>query len=131
MCAYHGRLLVAVGHPDNKLSGLLKALFPPLAISLGHFLGLHRDNFRDVVGMLFLDHGGERFELLGRALDQHKDLVGLRDLALPAVMRFEAGDEIHAGGEMLLEQRAREATGLLKAGGGDQDEARRKGHGIM
>jgi hypothetical protein len=71
----------------------------------------------------------ELLELFGGALDQEEDFRGGFQFVLPPVMGFDAGDEVDASGEMLLQDDVGDAACFQDGGSGDEDEARGEGHG--
>src|SRR5690349_1219024 len=72
---------------------------------------------------MMLEHGPlERLEPIFGGLDQEHRLVLVLHLALPAVHRPQAGHQVHAGRDPLLDQGVRDALGLVGRAGDEHDE---------
>jgi hypothetical protein len=66
----------------------------------------------------------KRFEATGGGLNQEEMFAGGFDFPFPAVNRFYmAGVDVDAGGEVFLEEGARDFAGFGKGGAGYEDEA--------
>lgn len=76
----------------------------------------------DGVGVEAAEGGFESREARGGGFDEEEDFGGFLHFALPAVDGFDLGDEVDAGGEVLLDERGGDAFGFFNAAdGGDGD----------
>lgn len=83
---------------------------------------MQHKEFRDLVGMEVAQRGLEALKVRGGRLDEQQDFGGALYRSLPAIDGLDAGHEIDACGQMLLDEEMREALGLLaRAGGGEND----------
>lgn len=81
---------------------------------------MHDQEFGQFVRVQTAHRGFDAVEIFRRGLDEQKDFPGSFHSTLPTVDGDETRDEVGAGSEMLVDERARDALGFLaRAGSGE------------
>jgi hypothetical protein len=106
---------------DTKNGSLPQAVRQPRKISVR----TAKDRQHQELGNLVrVQAGNRRFHVgdeIGAGFDQHEYFARGVDLALPAVNRLHAGQDIDAGGHLLLDQAMGDALGLFVIGAGGKN----------
>src|SRR6266568_6990698 len=98
------------------------ALHDPIEVLLVPVLDRQRDHLRHLVRMDRHHPVAQRRELLARRLEHEQRLLLVAELPLPSVDGAHAGEDVPAGGELLLDQDACDARRLVRARRGDQHD---------
>src|SRR5690606_4964058 len=86
----------------------LCALDDPAAVRFGHLLDRQLHHLRDAVRVQLRDPVEQAIHEARRYLHQDQDLVLTGDPTLPTVDRDQAGNEVPAGDQTLLDERSYE-----------------------
>ncbi len=103
----------------RRTSGLEK----PVEVGLAGGFRSQDEEFGDFVGVEIADCIFYLVETGCRGFDEEQDFNGSFDLSLPSIDGGEAGYDVDAGGEVVADEGAGDALGLLAGAGGGKDDA--------
>src|SRR5271169_1654391 len=86
----------------------------PLQVGRTSIFDANLDALRKLVGMELTQHVTQAIKNLGCRLDHEQPLRCRLDLPLPAIDRFNLGNDVDAGGELALNQRMGDAASLIE-----------------
>jgi hypothetical protein len=101
------------------MGGLEKPVEPGLA---GGFGG-EDEKLGDLVGVEAVQGGFEGVKISGGGLDEQQDFISGFPGSLPTVDGSDAGNDVDAGGETLVNEGASDALGFVLRDGGGEDQA--------
>jgi hypothetical protein len=82
---------------------------------------IDRDDLRKFVRVACQHRGTQRLEAVAAMLDQQQGLVVAADCAVPAIDRAQLRQNVHAGGDTLVDQRRGQGFGDVDGAGNQGD----------
>ena len=101
-----------------------------IEITFKPVLDVHRDHFRNGGRVVLLDEIAQFGQQGGPGLDDQQDLLGALYLLLPPIDRRQSGDDVHAGGQMRVDEAVGNGIRGLAVRGGHEHYAVWWDHGI-
>ena len=95
----------------------------PVEPGLAGAFGGEDEEFGDLVGMEAVQGDLEGVKIGGGGLDEEQDFSGSFHGTLPTVDGGDAGDDVDASGETLVDEGASDAFGFILGDGSGEDEA--------
>jgi hypothetical protein len=94
----------------------------PVEVGFAGGFGCEDEELGDFIGVEAAEGRFEESEAGGGGFDEEKEFGGGFDFTFPAVDGGEAGNDIDAGGEALVDERAGEVFGFFARARGGEDE---------